>query len=89
MKRIILIVRGTKQNQNMMKKSEKNRDNEVATELYTILKDLFITILGGLAVHYLIGLLLFWDTALNYDFTLNWVSFSCSAKFSALRHCNI
>lgn len=59
MKRIILIVRGTKQNQNMMKKSEKNRDNEVATELYTILKDLFITILGGLAVHYLIGLLLF------------------------------
>lgn len=57
MKNIILIVQGTRQKQSI-KENPGNRFKTVGTELYSIIKGLFITILGGLVVLYLAGLVL-------------------------------
>ena len=58
MNNFILIVQGTRQKQSKMSKPENNRGKAVLTEVYSVIKGLIITILGGLAVLYLAGLFL-------------------------------
>lgn len=58
MKFIFLIVPGTRQKQSIMRKPENGRSKVVVAEVYSIIKGLVITILGGLAVLYLAGLFL-------------------------------
>lgn len=55
---IFLLAPGAKQT-NIMTESKKNQCETVVTEKHSYLKDLIINILGGLAVHYLVGLMLF------------------------------
>lgn len=57
MQKFILIVQGTRQKHNLKENSGNNRFKTVTTELYSIIKGLFITIFGGLVVLYLAGLL--------------------------------
>lgn len=57
MKYFFLIVQGTRQKHNLKKNTDNNRFKTVTTELYSIIKGLFITIFGGLVVLYLAGLL--------------------------------
>ena len=57
MNNFILIVQGTRQKRSKMSKPD-NRNRAVLTEVYSVIKGLIITILGGLAVLYLAGLFL-------------------------------
>lgn len=57
MRIIYLMVQGTKQKQSIMKQPKKVWYKTLASEMYSILKGIFIAVVGGVAAYYLGGLL--------------------------------